>query len=181
MHYDAGKSTWRGNMAAIQKITTCLWFDGKAEEAARFYTSIFKRSKIERITHYGREGYEIHGQKEGTVLTVEFRIENRNFMALNGGPQFRFTEAISLVVNCNTQKEVDYYWAKLSAGGDPAARQCGWLKDKYGVSWQVVPTALQKMLSDPDRKKTERVMKALFPMKKLDMAALKKAYFGRNK
>ena len=162
----------------MQKISTCLWFDSNAEEAVAFYTTIFKNSKIKDITHYAEAGKELHGKPAGTVLTIAFELEGREFIALNGGPMFKFTEAISLSVNCETQEEVDYYWERLRQGGDPQAQQCGWLKDKYGVSWQVVPTALQKMLTDPDPAKTERVMQALFPMKKLDLSALRRAYQG---
>jgi predicted 3-demethylubiquinone-9 3-methyltransferase (glyoxalase superfamily) len=163
-------------MAIKQKITSNLWFEYQAEEAARYYTSIFKNSKIGRITHYGKEGFEIHHQPEGKVLTVEFQIEGQDFLALNGGPEFKFSEAISFIVNCETQQEIDYYWEKLSAGGDMNAQQCGWLKDKFGVSWQVVPNLLSDMLSDADKAKSERVMKALMRMKKLDIATFRHAY-----
>ena len=162
----------------MQKITPCLWFDSNAEEAVNFYTSIFKNSKIGNITRYGEAGYEIHGKPAGTVLTIEFEINGQAFTALNGGPMFKFNEAISFQVNCESQEEVDYYWEKLSEGGDEKAQQCGWLKDKYGVSWQVVPTVLVEMLLDKDLKKSERVMNALFQMKKLDIAKLKRAYEG---
>ena len=138
----------------MQKITPCLWFDNQAEEAANFYTSIFKNSKIGNITRYGKEGYEIHGRKEGTVMTLDFEIEGKKFTALNGGPVFKFNEAISFVVHCETQKEVDYYWEKLSEGGDEKAQQCGWLKDKYGVSWQIVPEVLSKLVGDPASEKS---------------------------
>ncbi|HUF19627.1 MAG TPA: VOC family protein [Burkholderiales bacterium] len=138
--------------------------------------SIFRNSKMGRIARYGKEGFEIHGQPAGKVMTVGFEIEGQQFTALNGGPHFRFSEAVSFVVNCETQEEVDYYWEKLSAGGDEKARQCGWLKDKFGLSWQIVPTAVIEMLNDPDSRKTERVMKALFPMKKLDIETLRRAY-----
>lgn len=160
----------------MQKITPCLWFDNQAEEAATFYTSIFKNSKIGRMTRYGKEGYEIHGRPEGTVMTVEFEIEGQAFIALNGGPIFKFNEAVSFQVLCKTQEEVDYYWEKLSEGGDPKAQQCGWLKDKYGVSWQIVPTILSEMVQDKDRKKSDAVMRVLLQMKKLDIATLKRAY-----
>ena len=162
----------------MQKITPCLWFDKQAEEAANYYTSIFKNSKIGNITRYGKEGYEIHGREEGTVLTIDFEIEGQRFTALNGGPVFKFNEAISFVVHCKTQKEVDYYWDKLSEGGDEKAQQCGWLKDKYGVSWQIVPDVLEEMLQDRDPVKSERVMKSLLQMKKLDMGKLMRAYRG---
>lgn len=165
-------------MATIQRITTCLWFDKEAEEAAKFYTSIFKNSKIGRVSHYGKEGHEIHGGKEGTVLTIEFELDGYKFTGLNGGPLFKFNEAVSLIINCDTQEEVDYYWEKLSKGGDPASQQCGWLKDKYGLSWQVVPTILAKLISDGDAKKADRVMKALLQMKKLDIKELEKAARG---
>jgi predicted 3-demethylubiquinone-9 3-methyltransferase (glyoxalase superfamily) len=160
----------------MQKISSCLWFDDQGEEAAKFYTSIFKDSKIGDVTRYGKEGYEIHGREEGTVMTVEFEIEGQKFLALNGGPIFKFNEAISFQVYCETQEEVDYYWEKLSEGGDEKAQQCGWLKDKYGVSWQIVPTILIKMLKDKDSEKSQRVMKAMLQMHKLDISILKKAY-----
>jgi predicted 3-demethylubiquinone-9 3-methyltransferase (glyoxalase superfamily) len=160
----------------MQKITPCLWFDDKAEEAAKFYASIFKNSRIGEVTRYGKEGYEIHGREAGSVLTIDFEIEGQKFVALNGGPIFKFNEAISFQVHCETQKQVDYYWEKLSKGGDEQAQQCGWLKDKYGVSWQIVPNGLGKMLQDKDAKKSERVMKALLKMRKLDIMILRQAY-----
>jgi predicted 3-demethylubiquinone-9 3-methyltransferase (glyoxalase superfamily) len=160
----------------MQKISPCLWFDDQGEEAAKFYTSIFKDSKIGDVTRYGKEGYEIHGREEGTIMTVEFEIEGQKFLVLNGGPIFKFNEAISFQVYCETQEEVDYYWEKLSEGGDEKAQQCGWLKDKYGVSWQIVPTILIKMLKDKDSEKSQRVMKAMLQMHKLDISTLKKAY-----
>jgi predicted 3-demethylubiquinone-9 3-methyltransferase (glyoxalase superfamily) len=157
-------------MAGKQKITTFLWFNGNAEEAANHYTSVFKNSKILSMTRYGEAG---PGPK-GTVMTVAFQLEGQEFVALNGGPQFKFTEAISLVVNCETQKEVDEFWSKLSAGGEEGP--CGWLKDKFGLSWQIVPSALVKMIQDEDPKKSKRVMEAMFQMKKLDIARLEHAY-----
>ncbi|HEU4343035.1 MAG TPA: VOC family protein [Candidatus Binatia bacterium] len=160
----------------MQTITPCLWFDSNAEEAAKFYTSVFKNSQIGKISRYGKEGYEIHGKPEGTVLTVEFELNGQTFTALNGGPAFKFNEAVSFQVRCESQNEVDYYWEKLSQGGDERAQQCGWLKDKYGVSWQIVPTVLGEMLQDKDTKKSERVMKAMLQMKKLDIDKLKQAY-----
>jgi predicted 3-demethylubiquinone-9 3-methyltransferase (glyoxalase superfamily) len=160
----------------MQKITPCLWFDDRAEEATKFYTSIFKNSKIGDVTRYGKEGYEIHGREAGTVMTIDFEIEGQKFVGLNGGPIFKFNEAISFQVHCETQKEVDYYWEKLSEGGDEKAQQCGWLKDKYGVSWQIVPAVLGRMLQDKDAKKSQRVMKALLQMHKLDIKILKQAY-----
>jgi predicted 3-demethylubiquinone-9 3-methyltransferase (glyoxalase superfamily) len=164
----------------MQKITPCLWFDDKAEEAAKFYASIFKNSKIGDITHYRKEGYEIHGREEGSVLTVDFEIEGQKFVALNGGPIFKFNEAISFQVHCETQEEVDYYWEKLSEGGDEKAQQCGWLKDRYGVSWQIVPIVLIKMLKDKDTTKSERVMKVMLQMHKLDINPLERAYEGKQ-
>lgn len=163
----------------MQKITPFLWFEGQAEEAAKFYTSIFKGSKIGRILRYGEETAKVSasGQPVGSVLTIEFEIEGQNFVALNGGPQFKFNESISFVVYCETQKEVDYYWEKLTAdGGEESA--CGWLKDKFGVSWQITPTVLIDMLHDKDATKAERVMHAMFQMKKIDIKTLKEAYEG---
>ena len=162
----------------MQKITPCLWFDNQAEEAANYYTTIFKKSKIGNISRYGKEGYEIHGREAGTVLTVDFEIEGQKFTALNGGPVFKFNEAISFIVSCKTQKEVDYYWEKLSEGGDERAQQCGWLKDKYGVSWQIVPEVLSKLVGDPASEKSQRAMKAMLQMKKIDIEGLKEAYGG---
>lgn len=160
----------------MQKITPCLWFDNNAEEAVQFYVSIFKNSNIGNVTHYGKEGYEIHKKKEGAVMTIDFEIEGQKFLALNGGPIFRFNEAISFQIYCETQDEVDYYWDKLTEGGDKNAQVCGWLKDKFGVSWQVVPTVLIKMLQDKDSKKTENVMRVMLQMQKLDINVLTKAY-----
>jgi predicted 3-demethylubiquinone-9 3-methyltransferase (glyoxalase superfamily) len=162
----------------MQKTMPCLWFDNKAEEAAKFYVSIFKNSAIGIITRYGEEAAKVSGRPKGTVMTVTFQLDGQEFMALNGGPQFSFSPAISFVVNCQTQKEIDELWDKLSEGGEKV--ECGWLKDKYGVSWQVVPTVLGQILQDKDSKKTERVMKALLDMKKLDIEGLKKAYAGRQ-
>ena len=154
-----------------------MWFDDNAEEAVKFYVSIFKNSKIGRMTRYGEEGAKVSGRPEGTVMTIAFQLEGQAFAALNGGPHFKFTEAISLVVNCKTQKEVDELWEKLSEGGEEG--QCGWLKDKYGLSWQIVPTVLSKMLQDKDPKKSERVMQALIQMRKFDIKRLKQAYERR--
>ena len=162
----------------MKQIAPCLWFDSQAEEAARFYCSVFKKSKIVNISRYGNVGQEITGKKPGTVLTVDFKLGEQQFTALNGGPQFRFSEAVSLQVFCATQKEIDYYWEKLGAGGDPEAQQCGWLKDRYGLSWQIVPERMIKMLKDPKSKAYERVFSALLAMKKIDIARLKKAYAG---
>jgi predicted 3-demethylubiquinone-9 3-methyltransferase (glyoxalase superfamily) len=165
-------------MATTQRIRPCLWFDDQAEQAARFYTGIFKNSRIVRITRYGNAGFEIHHRPAGTVMTVEFEIDGQKFTALNGGPEFQFNEAISLEVYCDTQDEIDYYWEKLSAGGDPKAQVCGWLKDKYGLSWQVVPTLLTEMLTDEKSEQSQRAFAAMLQMKKLDIAALKNAYEG---
>jgi predicted 3-demethylubiquinone-9 3-methyltransferase (glyoxalase superfamily) len=165
-------------MATIQPITPCLWFDNQAEEAAKFYTGIFKNSKIGKISRYTEAGREVHGQPAGKVLTVEFELNGQPFTALNGGPQFKFNEAISFQIMCRDQEEVDYYWNKLGQGGDPKAQQCGWLKDKYGLSWQVVPTALVELLGDPDREKSGRAMEAMLKMKKLDIAELERAFEG---
>ena len=153
-----------------QKITPSLWFENQAEEAAKFYTSLFKDSKITNVTRYGKSG----PGPEGSVLTVTFQLAGQEFIALNGGPEFKFTEAISFTVNCETQQEVDEFWQKLSEGGEPG--QCGWLKDCYGLSWQIVPTALQAMISDPDPAKADRVMSAMLQMQKLDIGRLKQAY-----
>jgi predicted 3-demethylubiquinone-9 3-methyltransferase (glyoxalase superfamily) len=158
----------------MQRISPFLWFDDKAEEAAVFYTSIFKNSKIRTIVRYGDSGAEVTGRPKGTVMTVAFQLDGQEFVALNGGPQYKFTEAVSFVVNCQTQEEVDEYWKKLSDGGREV--QCGWLKDKYGLSWQIVPTILSEMLNDPDPKKADRVMKAMLQMKKIDIKGLKQAY-----
>ena len=163
----------------MHRITPCLWFDSNAEEAAQFYVSIFKNSKIGKISRYGKERHEIHGRPEGSVLTVEFELNGQTFTALNGGPVFTFNEAISFQVHCETQQELDYYWEKLSEGGDEQAQQCGWLKDKYGVSWQIVPSVLGEMLQDKNTEKAERVMKALLQMKKLDIKTLQQAYEQR--
>ncbi len=160
----------------MQKISTNLWFDNQAEDAAKYYTSIFKNSKIGKISYYGSEGQEIHGMKEGTVMTVEFEIEGREYQALNGGPIFKFNESVSFIVNCEDQEEVDHYWNKLKEGGDPKAQQCGWLKDKFGLSWQIIPTILSKFLADPDKEKAARVMKVMLQMHKLDIAKLQAAY-----
>jgi predicted 3-demethylubiquinone-9 3-methyltransferase (glyoxalase superfamily) len=159
----------------MQKITPFLWFDHQAEEAANFYTSIFRNSKVGAVTRYDEAGAKASGMPKGTAMTVSFQLEGQGFTALNGGPHFKFTEAISFVVNCESQEEVDHFWNRLSEGGDEKAQQCGWLKDKYGLSWQIVPTALNKLLSDPDPAKSQRVMKAVLQMKKIDINALKRA------
>ncbi|HEV7714446.1 MAG TPA: VOC family protein [Steroidobacteraceae bacterium] len=157
----------------MQRIATNLWFDTQAEEAAKFYASIFRNSKIVTVTHYGEAGFEITGKKKGEVMTVEFELDGQQFYALNGGPMFKFNESVSLVVNCKDQAEVDEYWNKLLEGGKPS--QCGWLKDKYGLSWQIVPTVLRDLMQDKDPQKSERVMTAMLKMVKLDVATLKRA------
>ena len=165
-------------MALSKPITPCLWFDSQAEDAARFYTGIFKNSKIGKISRYTEAGTEVHGQPAGKVLTVEFELNGQPFTALNGGPQFKFTEAISFQIMCRDQEEVDYYWNKLSEGGDPKSQQCGWVKDRFGLSWQVVPTRMIELLSNPDREKSGRAMQAMLKMKKLDIAELERAAEG---
>ena len=162
----------------MPKLSPCLWFDNQAEEAAKFYASIFRDGKVGNITRYGKEGFEIHHKPEGSVLTVEFHALGTDFVALNGGPQFRFNESVSFQVVCDTQEEINYYWDKLSAGGDPNAQQCGWLKDKFGLSWQVVPSIVPKLLQSADAAKAGRVMNAIFQTKKFDIAALKRAAAG---
>ncbi|HWM28251.1 MAG TPA: VOC family protein, partial [Woeseiaceae bacterium] len=165
-------------MRNAPRIAPCLWFDDEAEEAAKFYTGIFKSSKIVKITRYGEAGYEFHKRPAGSVMTVAFELNGQPFTALNGGPVFRFNEAVSLEISCDTQDEVDYYWAKLSQGGDDKAQQCGWLKDKFGLSWQVVPVVLTEMVGDPNDEKSQRAMEAMLHMKKLNIAELKQAYSG---
>ena len=160
----------------MQKITPFLWFNNQAEEAVKFYTSIFRNSRIGKIARYGEEGERVSGGPKGSVMTVEFQLEGQEFVALNGGPHFKFTEAISFVVNCKTQAEVDKFWKKLSAGGKEV--QCGWLKDKFGLSWQIVPTVMGELLSDKDALKSQRVMQAMLKMVKLDIKKLKQAYAG---
>ena len=163
---------------SAQKITPCLWFDTEAEEAANFYVSIFKDSKIGSVNRYCKAGNEVHGKPAGSVMAVEFEIEGQKFVALNGGPQFKFDEAISFQIHCKTQEEIDYYWSRLTEGGKEVA--CGWLKDKFGLSWQVVPTPLFEMLSSGDAAKTERVTAAFMQMKKFDIAKLQRAFEGRE-
>ena len=165
-------------MPVMQRITPCLWFDDQAEAAVAFYTAIFRNSRIVNVARYGEAGHEVHGKPAGTVMTVAFELDGQAFTALNGGPMFTFNEAISFQVNCETQEEVDYYWEKLSEGGDENAQQCGWLKDKYGASWQVVPRVLLEMINDPDAEKSQRAMAAMLQMKKIDIDALKRAYAG---
>lgn len=160
------------------KISPCLWFDTQAEEAARFYTSVFKDSKINVISRYPAVGQEIHGKPAGSVMTVEFELNGQTFTALNGGPIFKFNEAVSLQVDCATQEELDYFWEKLGEGGDPEACQCGWLKDKFGLSWQIVPEMMPALLTNPDSAGAQRAFQAMMDMKKLDIAALQSAFDG---
>jgi predicted 3-demethylubiquinone-9 3-methyltransferase (glyoxalase superfamily) len=161
--------------AHTARITPFLWFDDQAEEAVDFYTAIFPNSRIVTTTRYNKESAEVSGRKEGTVMTIAFQLDGQDFTAINGGPHFKFTEAISLVVHCKSQDEVDHYWNRLSKGGDEKAQQCGWLKDRYGVSWQIVPTELPQLLSHPDPEKAKRATQAMLKMKKLDLAALRRA------
>jgi predicted 3-demethylubiquinone-9 3-methyltransferase (glyoxalase superfamily) len=165
-------------MQRIRSITPCLWFDHEAEEAVRFYTSVFPESRITAVSRYGEAGREVHGREPGSVMTVAFDLNGQPFTALNGGPIFKFTEAVSFQINCDTQEEVDHFWHRLSEGGDPNAQQCGWLKDRFGLSWQVVPTALPELMTDPDPGKRERAMTAMLRMKKLDIAELQRASAG---
>ena len=165
-------------MAQVQKIAPCLWFDKQAEEAAKFYVSIIKGSKITRVSHYGDAGKEVHGQSPGSVMTVDFELAGQRITALNGGPAFKFNEAVSLQIFCDTQDEIDTLWQQLSEGGDPRSQQCGWLKDKYGLSWQIVPNAMPELLDDQKSPASKRAMEAMLKMKKLDIAALKRAYAG---
>lgn len=158
-------------------ITPCLWFDTQAEDAARFYCSVFKNSKIGKISRFPNAGQDIHHKAAGSVMTVEYELDGQPFVALNGGPQFKFDEAVSFQIFCETQSDIDYYWDKLTTGG--AERPCGWLKDKFGLSWQVVPAAIPKMMTDPDAEKSARVMNAFMKMKKLDIAIIERAYAGQ--
>jgi predicted 3-demethylubiquinone-9 3-methyltransferase (glyoxalase superfamily) len=158
----------------MQKITPCLWFDDQAEDAMKFYMSIFKNAKAGRLTRYGEAGAKVSGRPKGSVMTATFEIEGQEFMALNGGPHFKLSEAISLIVNCGSQQEIDEFWEKLSAGGEKGV--CGWLKDKYGLSWQIVPTVLAKMMQDTDSEKANRVMQAILDMTKIDITRLEQAY-----
>jgi predicted 3-demethylubiquinone-9 3-methyltransferase (glyoxalase superfamily) len=156
-----------------RKITPCLWFDTQAEEAAKFYASVFKNSKVGKISRYGKEGFEVHGKKVGTVMTVEFEIEGQKFLALNGGPHFKFNEAVSFQVHCETQEEIDHFWSTLAKDGEEGP--CGWLKDKFGLSWQVIPKALPEMLMDGNSETAQRVMRSMLQMRKIDIAALRRA------
>ncbi|ARI76225.1 VOC family protein [Halobacillus mangrovi] len=159
-------------MGSIQKITPNFWFDTQAEEAVQFYTSIFEDSEILKVTHYKNAGQEVHGMEEGSVMTIEFKLEGQKFVALNGGPHFTFNEAISFIVTCANQEEVDYFWGRLSESGDESAQQCGWLKDKFGVSWQIVPEQLDELLSHDDPAVAENVMNEMLQMKKIDLDVL---------
>ena len=161
------------------RIQPCLWFDNQGEQAARFYTEVFPDSRITAIARYGEAGPDIHGRPAGSVMTVQFELDGQPFLALNGGPMFRFNEAVSLMVSCDTQDEIDHYWGALSEGGDPAARQCGWLKDRHGLSWQIVPAQMAGWMGGPDMAAAQRVMQALLGMQKLDIAALERAHDGR--
>lgn len=161
-----------------QRIVPCLWYDTQAEEAAKSYVSIFENSRILRTSRYGKEGHEVHGREAGSVMTVEFEIEGQRFVALNGGPHFKFNEAVSFQVHCGTQEEIDYFWDKLTEHGQEGP--CGWLKDRYGLSWQIVPAILPEMLMDPDPEKSGRVTQAFLQMKKFDIAELKRAYQGQD-
>ena len=163
----------------IIRISPCLWFADQAEDAANFYTSIFKDSRIVHTTRYGAAGFEVHHRPAGSVMTVDFELNGVRFTALNGGPHFTFNPAVSFQIICKTQKEIDYYWEKLGAGGDPRAQQCGWLQDKFGLSWQVVPEGMEEMLEDAESPGAQRAMSAMMQMKKVDMDALQRAYDGR--
>lgn len=165
-------------MLTSPRIAPCLWFEHQAEDAAKFYVGIFENAKIGRIYRYGEAGREIHKRPPGSVMTVEFELDGMSFTALNGGPNFQFNEAVSLQINCETQAEVDYYWDKLTAGGDPNAQQCGWLKDKFGLSWQVVPTLINEMFLDHNSEASSRAMEAMLKMKKLDLAEMQRAFAG---
>lgn len=167
-------------MPITTRIRPCLWFDHQAEEAARFYIGIFPDARIVGTTHFGEAGFELHGRPAGSVMTVVFELDGMRFTALNGGPVFTFNEAVSLEVRCATQEEIDYYWNRLGEGGDPAAQQCGWLKDRFGLSWQVVPAEMDEMFSGETSPATERAMEAMLRMKKLDIAELRRAYTGAD-
>jgi predicted 3-demethylubiquinone-9 3-methyltransferase (glyoxalase superfamily) len=156
-----------------KKITPCLWFDTQAEEAAKFYASVFKNSKIGKVSRYGKEGFEVHGKKAGTVMTVEVELEGQKFLALNGGPHFKFNEAVSFQVHCETQQEIDHFWSELAKEGEEGP--CGWLKDKFGLSWQIIPKALPEMLTDGNSETAQRVMRSMLQMRKIDLAALRRA------
>lgn len=165
-------------MPNLQRLSPCLWFDDQAEEAAAFYVSVFDDARVNAVTRYGEAGHEIHGRPAGSVMTVEFELEGLPFTALNGGPMFQFNEAVSFQVHCATQEEIDHYWEELGQGGDPNARQCGWLKDRFGLSWQIVPRGMDEMLADPSSEASARAFHAMLGMKKLDIGELERAYRG---
>ena len=165
-------------MATLNKITPCLWFDNEAEEAAKFYTSVFPKSKILNVSYYGEAGHEVHGRPAGSVMVVEFELNGQTFTGLNGGPHFKFTEAVSFQIECDTQTEVDFYWERLGEGGGGKPGPCGWLTDRFGLSWQVVPTAMARMMRDSQSEKAQRAFAAMMKMSKLDIAALERAYGG---
>ena len=167
-------------MELKRSITPCLWFDGQAEEAATFYTGIFDNSRIVSVARFGEAGQEIHGRTAGSVRAVAFELNGQEFSALNCGPHFKFNEAISFQIYCETQEEIDYYWERLSEGGDPNAQQCGWLKDRFGLSWQVVPSLLPELIKDPETESSQRTMNAMLQMKKLDLEKLKRAFEGSS-
>jgi predicted 3-demethylubiquinone-9 3-methyltransferase (glyoxalase superfamily) len=169
----------RRSVPTVRPVSPCLWFDDEAEEAARHYVSVFRKARITAITRYPAVGQEVHQRPAGSVMTVEFVLNGVPFTALNGGPAFKFNEAVSLQVLCDTQEEIDHYWEGLGAGGNPDAQQCGWLKDRFGVSWQVVPARMARMMKDPKSPATERAFAAMMKMKKLDIAGLEKAYRGK--
>lgn len=165
-------------MSTIQTISPCLWFDRQAEEAAGLYVATFPNSRITQVVRYGEAGYEFHQQPAGSVMTVAFELAGQSFTALNGGPLFKFNEAISLQVHCESQQEIDHYWEKLGAGGDPSAQHCGWLKDRFGLSWQIVPQLLSQLMSDSDHQKSQRVMSAVLQMSKIDIVTIERAARG---
>ena len=165
-------------MASLQRISPCLWFSDQAEQAVAFYSSVFMGAKISRVTRYGQAGREVHGRPAGSVMTIEFELDGTPFTALNAGPAFTFNEAVSMQVHCDSQQEIDYYWERLGQGGDPKAQQCGWLKDRFGLSWQIVPRVLSDMLADADHAKSGRAMTSMLQMKKFDIAALQRAFEG---
>lgn len=163
----------------ISPLTTCLWFDGQAEEAAQLYTSVFPNSKITHRQHYAGVAQDVHGQQPGSLMVIEFSLGGHKFVGLNGGPMFKHSEAVSFMVDCDDQSEIDHYWEKLGEGGDPNRRQCGWLADKFGVAWQVIPKALKEMMSSDDKEAAGRVTAAMMQMKKMDLAGLRKAFEGK--
>lgn len=167
-------------MPRFKQIAPCLWFDDQAEQAAKFYTAVFENSAITKVTRYGTAGYSEHKRPAGSVMTVAFELDGHPFTALNGGPMFRFNEAVSIQVFCETQQAIDYFWDKLREGGDPKSQQCGWLKDRFGLSWQIVPTVLPDLVSDPNSEGSQRAFTAMMRMKKIDIAELQRAYAGER-